>query len=239
VVPSEATATPAVAPAESGRAPADEPHSLELSTTARPAPREASKKQGPPPAAAPAARPEERAPVAAASGPEADQAAARNEIAGEGAFAREPVASPAVGGAAREAEASREKAGPDRLRTADARAATQSMPPALSAAAASARVEVPPAEERTDAFRRLESERPRTAAEWRRLRDQWKAVAAREADPVRADEARVQAVEAARQAWRAGGDEGDAAAFRREAEAYLLRDDARQKPRVEALLAER
>jgi len=30
-----------------------------------------------------------------------------------------------------------------------------------------------------------------------------------------------------------------AAAFRREAEAYLRRGDARQKPRVEALLAER
>jgi hypothetical protein len=89
-----------------------------------------------------------------------------------------------------------------------------------------------------DAFRRLESMRPRSAAGWRSLREQWKAVAAAEGDPVRADEARVRAVGAALEAWRAGGAETDEAAFRAEAEAYLLRDDARQRPRVEKLLAE-
>jgi hypothetical protein len=93
--------------------------------------------------------------------------------------------------------------------------------------------------EQEDAFRRLEAVRPRSAAGWRRLRDQWSALAAAEADPVRADEARVRAIVAAREAWQAGGDEGDEAVFRAEAESYLRRDDARQKPRVLGLLAER
>jgi hypothetical protein len=108
------------------------------------------------------------------------------------------------------------------------------------ASGASAGHEATPAslKAREDAFLRLEAARPRTAAGWRRVREQWKSLAAAEADPVRADEERVRAVVAAREAWRAEGEPADEAAFRAEAESYLRRDDARQKPRVEGLLAE-
>lgn len=85
-------------------------------------------------------------------------------------------------------------------------------------------------------FGRLETSRPRTAAEWRRLGDAWSAFAAAyPADP-RADEARVRAIEARREAWLAGGDDDDAAVFLRDAQAYIEREDARQKERVERLL---
>ncbi len=86
------------------------------------------------------------------------------------------------------------------------------------------------------AFGRLEASRPRTAAEWRRLRDAWGAFAAAHPDDRRADEARVRAIEAGREAWLAGGADDDEAAFRREARAYLEREDALQKVRVEGLL---
>jgi anti-sigma factor RsiW len=86
------------------------------------------------------------------------------------------------------------------------------------------------------AFGRLEASRPRTAAEWRRLRDAWSAFAAAHPDDARSDEARVRAIEAGREAWVAGGAGDDAAAFRRDARAYLEREDARQKERVERLL---
>ena len=86
------------------------------------------------------------------------------------------------------------------------------------------------------AFARLEASRPRTAAEWRRLRDAWSAFAAAHPDDPRADEARVRAIEAGREAWLAGGADDDEAAFRRDARAYLGREDARQKERVERLL---
>ena len=87
------------------------------------------------------------------------------------------------------------------------------------------------------AFRSLDTERPpRTAGEWRRLRDEWTAfVAANPAHP-RADEARVRAIEAGYAAWRTTGNADDEAAFRREAQAYLERSDALQKERVRRLL---
>lgn len=139
-----------------------------------------------------------------------------------------PAPAPALAQGAPEARGARDEAP---VREADA-----SREKAVASAGVAA--ETASAPEAEDAFRRLESARPRSAGEWRRLRDRWTAVAAAEADPVRADEARVRAIAAAREAWRAGGDESDAAAFRREAEAYLRRADARQKPRVEGLLAE-
>ena len=64
------------------------------------------------------------------------------------------------------------------------------------------------------AFGRLEASRPRTAAQWRRLRDAWSAFAAAHPDDPRADEARVRAIEAGREAWLAGGADDDEAAFR-------------------------
>ena len=54
----------------------------------------------------------------------------------------------------------------------------------------------------------------------------------------RADEARVRAIEAAREAWLASGDEADEQAFRRDAAAYLVAADALQKARVERLAAD-
>jgi hypothetical protein len=86
------------------------------------------------------------------------------------------------------------------------------------------------------AFGRLEASRPRTAEQWRRLRDAWRAFAAAHLDDPRADEARVRAIEAGREAWLVGGTDDDEAAFLRDARAYLEREDAVQKERVERLL---
>ena len=86
------------------------------------------------------------------------------------------------------------------------------------------------------AFGRLEAWHPTTAAQWRRLRDAWRGFVAAHPDGPRVDEARVRAIEAAREAWLAGGDDDDEAAFQREARAYLEREDAVQKERVERLL---
>ena len=87
------------------------------------------------------------------------------------------------------------------------------------------------------AFGRLEASRPRTTAEWRRLRDAWNTFATVHPDDPRADEARVRAIESGREAWLAGGADDDVAAFERDARSYLAREDARQKERVERLLA--
>jgi len=187
-------------------------------------------------------------PVAEAAPPESKDEAA------EGLFAREPAAPPpperdlakqdaaadvesetVVGGVVSEEAGNREKrarAAPGPAVTADAAS------PALSAARPGHAATPTGLEAHEDAFRRLEAVRPRSAAGWRRLREQWNALAAAEADPVRADEARVRAILAAREAWRAGGEEGDEAVFRAQADSYLRRDDARQRPRVERLLAE-
>ncbi len=205
--------------------------------------------------------------AAAAAAPPANQPVARPEEgqAAEGAFApfaREPAAAPpeqraqsragatadaeadraaggvpggVVGGVVAQDASNREKAERTAPRPAITAAAASPM-----TSAASAGDEATPAslKAQEDAFLRLEAVRPRTAAGWRRVREQWKALAAAETDPVRADEERVRAVIAAREAWRAEGDGGDEAAFRAEAESYLRRDDARQKARVEGLLAE-
>ena len=86
------------------------------------------------------------------------------------------------------------------------------------------------------AFARLEGSRPRTATEWRRLRDAWSAFAAVHPDDPRSDEAPVRAIEAGREAWLAGGATDDEVVFRRDAGADLGREDARQKEHVERLL---
>ena len=86
------------------------------------------------------------------------------------------------------------------------------------------------------AFGRLEASRPRTAAQWRLLRDAWNAFTAAHSDDPHVDEARVRAIEAGREAWLAGGAGDDQAAFHRDARAYLEREDALQKERVERLL---
>jgi hypothetical protein len=87
------------------------------------------------------------------------------------------------------------------------------------------------------AFRRLDAVRPAAAEEWRRLREAWLAFAAAHPGDRRADEARVRAIEASREAWLAGGEEADEQAFRRDAADYLSAAESLQKPRVERLLA--
>jgi hypothetical protein len=133
----------------------------------------------------------------------------------------------AVGGVASESAANREKSARGASRPA---AAAEAVSPTLSAASPGRAAPPADVQEQEEVFHRLEAVRPRSASGWRRLRDQWSAVAALETDPLRADEARVRAIVAAREAWRAGGDASDEAAFRREAGAYLRREDARQKP---------
>jgi hypothetical protein len=80
--------------------------------------------------------------------------------------------------------------------------------------------------------------RPVAAEDWRRLREGWLAFAAAHPGDRRADEARVRAIEASREAWLAGGEPADEEALRRDAAAYLSGPESLQKPRVERLLAE-
>jgi hypothetical protein len=102
-----------------------------------------------------------------------------------------------------------------------------------------ARVVVGDAVDPERAFRRLDATRPGSADEWRRLRDDWAAFVAAHPDEPRADEARVRAIEAGREAWLSGGDPDDEAAWRSGARAYLERADARQVERVRGLLSPR
>jgi hypothetical protein len=85
-------------------------------------------------------------------------------------------------------------------------------------------------------WRRLDAARPRTPAEWRRLREEWRRFVARDPGGPQADEARVRIVGAGREAWRASSDPADEAFFRKDAADYLDRDDAAQRERVRALL---
>lgn len=195
---------------------------------------------------APPSRP--AAPAGAATpAPVPPAAPQENEVAG---FAREPGPPRAAQALATRAEAaapppaavakdglSARGGEPRHVAAADAGAAAPEAPtlPAEKARLAGATSAERPL---ADGFRRLEAVRPRSAAEWRRLRDEWNALAAAQADPLRADEARVRAIEAGREAWRRGADASDEDAFRRDAAAYLERADALQKPRVERLLAE-
>lgn len=201
---------------------------------------------GAPEVASPPSRPSDKPP----SPPEGrkDEARAQN------AFSREPAAPPlpaavAVGveepeamadaaiaqaspGVAVAPPAAHGKGAPDRRRATAAEAALS----ARSAESASvAAVGDAAAPER--AFLRLAAVRPRSADEWRRLRDDWGSFAAAHPDDPRADEARVRAIEAGHEAWLTGRDPDDEATFRRDAREYLERPDARQAERVRHLLS--
>lgn len=151
-----------------------------------------------------------------------------------------PAAAPAPAQAivARDETAAARASAGNLAEVAAAESAAESAAPALSAGKAGPVSGVSEEKPPEDAFRRLEAARPRSAVEWRRLRDEWNAFAAAQPDRLRADEAQVRAIVAGREAWLIGGDESDEDAFRRDAAAYLRREDARQKPRVERLLAE-
>lgn len=87
-----------------------------------------------------------------------------------------------------------------------------------------------------DSYVRLLSRWPASAREARELREAWRAFTLDHPTGVRADEARVRAIEAGLQAYRRGGEARDLALVREDAEAYLLRPDALQTARVRALL---
>jgi hypothetical protein len=87
-------------------------------------------------------------------------------------------------------------------------------------------------------WQRLETTRPRTPEEWRRLREDWRRFVARDPEGTLADAARLRMIEAGRSAWRASSDPADEAAFREDAAAYLERESAPQKDRVRRLLAD-
>jgi hypothetical protein len=76
-----------------------------------------------------------------------------------------------------------------------------------------------------------------TAEEARRLREQWRAFVAQGPAVGPADEGRVRVVETGLLAWRFSNDPVDLSLARRDAEAYLRRDDAAQGERVRSLLA--
>jgi hypothetical protein len=85
-------------------------------------------------------------------------------------------------------------------------------------------------------FERLEARRPRTPAEWRSLREDWRGFVARDPLGPLADRALVHMIEAGRAAWRASQDAADEATFRVDAEAYLARDVAQQRDHVRQML---
>ncbi len=87
-------------------------------------------------------------------------------------------------------------------------------------------------------FARLVRVRPAGAAAWREHRDEWRAFVEAHPGSRHADEARVRAIEAGLEAWRAGADPEDLARARTDADAYVARDDAGQKERVRRALAE-
>jgi hypothetical protein len=184
------------------------------------APRDAAANAAPvPPAPEPAPAPVAREQELAAAADERAQAA---DVAGE--------AGQAVPFAERSAVRSREMA-PQAAGA--ARGEAQGRPARPGANAAAAKLVAVELE-----WERLDASRPRSAGEWRRLRDEWRLFVARDPAGPRADEARVRTIEAGLEAWRTGSDAADEAAFRGDAAAYLAREDAAQRERVRRLLAE-
>lgn len=221
--------TPAGAPAIESRPARDEGSAGPGPTPAAPAP---------PPAPAAARAATTKAPAVAAPAPppvretaDAPGAEPKLEPAPEEARTQEAVAPAALLGARPAAEPEEQAAVTDRFRA----ATSESPAPSGAAASVSAR-QAQAVETDEAAFRRLDATRPRTAAEWRALRDAWRAFAAARPGGPRADEARVREVESLHQAWRAGGEAADEAAFRTAARDYLARPDAAQRERVERLL---
>jgi hypothetical protein len=87
-----------------------------------------------------------------------------------------------------------------------------------------------------DEFQVLLERTVQNADEARRLRDEWRAFAARNPGGARGDEARVRVIEAGLLAHELGGDEQDLDTLRNDARAYLARPDAAQAARVRAVL---
>ncbi len=192
------------------------------------APAEADARQAPLPAAPPA----QAAAEPPASTREEPAVAALSDAALAEAVARgAPVArnQAQAEGERRAAESSRDELAPAAADEAGL-AAGRLRAPAAGAVAA------PKLAKADSDWQRLDASRPRTPAEWRRLREAWRRFVASDPAGPQADEARVRTIEAGREAWRSGGDPADETRFLRDAADYLERDDARQKPRVKELL---
>ncbi len=86
-------------------------------------------------------------------------------------------------------------------------------------------------------FRDLRAAVAGNAEDARRLREQWRAFVAQAPPANQADEGRVRIVEMGVLAWRLSNEPADQILAKRDAEAYLRRDDAAQGNRVRALLS--
>ena len=236
-------AAPVVQVPASPQAPADFAVVREVAPAAKPVPRSEARLG----AGATAARQDEAAAVNEVRENETAERDARAAPALSAAPAADAIqprsadlateSAPAPAGAAQEAvvglDAGASKA--ETPRTASvARRGTLLKAPAAAGAGAGAAAEGS-REEGEAWFARLAAIEPGSAVEWRGLRDAWSAFAA--ADPAgrRADEARVRAVGAGCEAWRASGLERDGAACRQALSDYLDRPDAAQKARARAL----
>ena len=210
--------------------PAAEASGTAPATTARPAP-----VLPPVPAARPSAPGSAEPATVGASGPPAvapapARAVAREETAVADAAAANAGAGPGAAGRLQEAERLPAEGGVAGYGVA---ASAESRAKGTDAAPAD---ELEPRESARAAFARLAAAAPRTALEWRRAGRGWQAFADEHPGDRRADDARVRAVEAAFEAWRAGGEAADRRAFETGALGYLARDDAAQRARVEALV---
>jgi len=90
-----------------------------------------------------------------------------------------------------------------------------------------------PAEERFGALRKATL---KDAVEARRSRESWRLFCREHPFGPRADEARVMVIEAGALAYRLGGDKADLETLKRDAEAYLEREEAPRRARVRAIL---
>jgi hypothetical protein len=223
---SGAPPTPAGAPAIESRPARDEGPAGPGPTPAAPAPAAARAATAKAPAVAAAAPPPARE-TAEALGAEPKLGSSPEE-----ARVQEVAAPAALLDGSRPAALPEDReAAADRLRAATA----ESPAPSGAAAPVSAR-QARAGETDEAAFRRLDATRPRTAAEWRALREAWRAFAAARPGGPRADEARVREVESLYEAWRADGEVADEEALRAAARDYLARPDAGQRERVRRLV---
>ena len=211
--------------------PAAEASGTAPATTARPEP-----VVPPVPAARPSAPGSAEPATVGASGPPAvapapARAVAREETAVADAAAANAGAGPGAAGRLQEAERLPAEGGVAGYGVA---ASAESRAKGVTDAAPADEIE--PREDARAAFARLAAAAPRTALEWRRVGRAWRVFADDHPVDPRADEARFRSVEAAFEAWRVGGDEADRREFEAGARAYLARDDAGRRERVETLV---
>jgi hypothetical protein len=155
-----------------------------------------------------------------------------------GAFAAAPPAATPAPPALQEQEA----ASADRLER-DQPSAPSAAAPGLAAGGSMANARRKQAEEqpKADAAKRsvtgrLGTRSPRSAAEARALREEWRRRAGLDPEGPAADAARLGLVEAGVEAYKLSGDAQDLEILRRDAEAYLARRDAPHADRVRELL---